>query len=186
MENSQRERGLYTSTSRDYDECSRSGHVWPLSPTRARLALRPLVYAWEQPGGQWVMADEYYYDARARPQLGDAEHAAAILRRHPRTPDVVLADGANLRYEFTKLGVYCRTPVKDFEEVIGHGWIPVSGGIPSCFRKAPARTRGPNWIPGNGIARRGSVGKVYPLTGTTTGRTVCGIWRGRLCLSTRR
>ena len=27
--------------------------------------------------------------------------------------------GANLRYEFTKLGVYCRTPVKDVEEVLG-------------------------------------------------------------------
>ena len=56
----------------------------------------------------------------ARPQLGDAEHAAAILRRHQRTPDVVLADGANLRYEFTKLGAYARTPIKDFEETIGH------------------------------------------------------------------
>ena len=67
-----------------------------------------------------LLGDEYYYDARTRPQLGDAEHAAAILRRHPRTPDVVLADGANLRYEFTKLGAYARTPIKDFEETIGH------------------------------------------------------------------
>ena len=101
----------------EVSECVRSGRL-AICADAGASSVTAAVYAWEQPGGQWVIADEYYYDARTRPQLGDAEHAAAILRRHPRTPDVCLADGANLRYEFTKLGVYCRTPVKDVEEVL--------------------------------------------------------------------
>ena len=101
------------------NECMRTGRLAVVADAGASSVTAAL-YAWEQLGGQWVVADEYYYDARVRPQLGDAEHAAAILRRHTRTPDVVLADGANLRYEFTKLGAYARTPIKDFEETIGH------------------------------------------------------------------
>ena len=100
-------------------ECSKRGRLAVVADAGASSVTAAL-YGWEQTDGTWIVADEYYYDARARPQLGDAEHAAAILRRHPQTPDVVLADGANLRYEFTKLGAYARTPIKDFEETIGH------------------------------------------------------------------
>ena len=101
------------------NECMRTGRLAVVADAGASSVTAAL-YAYEQPGGQWAVVDEYYYDARVRPQLGDAEHAAAILRRTTRTPDVLLADGANLRYEFTKLGAYARTPIKDFEETIGH------------------------------------------------------------------
>ena len=118
MASSQPVRDWYTSTCPKCKSVYEQA-VWLSARTLAPAQFTAAVYAWEQPDKSWVIADEYYYDARTRPQLGDAEHAAAILRRHPRTPDVLLADGANLRYEFTKLGVYCRTPVKDVEEVLG-------------------------------------------------------------------
>ena len=118
MGNLQLVRALYISTCPKCPSVTGAGG-WRYARTPERLASLQPLYAWEQPDKTWVVADEYYYDARTRPQLGDAEHAAAILRRHPRTPDVLLADGANLRYEFTKLGVYCRTPVKDVDEVLG-------------------------------------------------------------------
>ena len=72
----------------EVSECLRTGR-FAICADAGASSVTAAVYAWEQPGGQWVVADEYYYDARTRPQLGDAEHAAAILRRHPRTPDVL-------------------------------------------------------------------------------------------------